>query len=292
MTEEATKTFNPTCTWLPSVVERGNDMYLNPEYIEPRLPRFRSLLLRDGGPLEWPDCPAPDKSWFMQKPMEHVRLAAADLSTLKNTLRSTAEKLTASWIAAPEDMVGDPFAYEVDGRPETNSNLRNTLYVSLLLKELRLQEFSSLMDIGGGFGCLLGKIGESMPNLDLYLCDFPRMALMATYYLNNKPSFQRRVGTTVAVFPWEYPTFERPVDVIVNTMSFQHMNEANLNYYFPHFQRLGVKAIFSVNRERGVKAGEVSSFMPVLERNGYRLDRRLSLEPWRSQHFLHIWRRS
>lgn len=292
MTEEATKSFDPRCTWLPSIVERGNDMFLNPEYIEPRLARFRSFLLRDGGPLEWPDCPAPDKSWFMQQPLEHMRIASADLVQLKATLRKTAENLKAPWLGVPEDMVGDPYSYEVEGKPETNSNLRNTLYASLILKEMELERHASLMDIGGGFGCLLGKIGERVPGLNLYLCDFPRMCLMATYYLSNKPTFQGRAGQTTIVFPWEYPSFAGPVDVVVNTMSFQHMNEGNLNYYFSQFQRLGVKAIFSVNRERGVKTGEVESFMPILERNGYRLDRRTSLEPWRSQHFLHVWRKA
>lgn len=291
MTEEATRSFDPNCTWLPSIVERGNDMYLNPEYIEPRLARFRSLLLRDGGPLEWPDCPAPDKSWFMQQPLQHMREASQQLTELKATLQKTASNLSAPWLGVAEDMVGDPYSYEVEGKPETNSNLRNTLYASLLAKYVDLGKYASLMDIGGGFGCLLSKIGEKAPHLRLQMCDFPRMCLMATYYLSTKPSFKTRAAETQIVFPWEYPHLPISVDVVVNTMSFQHMNEGNLVYYFSQFQRMGVKEVFSVNRERGVKNGESSSYMPVLERHGYRVDKRLSLEPWRSQHFLHIWRK-
>lgn len=280
------------CTWLPSQVERGNDLFVNFEFFDSRLPRFRSLILQAGGPLEWPDCAMPGHTWFAKEPTAHLVAASKNLAELEITLKKTVSNLGATWIDQREDLVGEPFAYEFHGRLETNSNLRNNLYVSLLAHFIPPTSVYSLLDLGGGFGCLLAKIAALSPKLQIYHCDFPRMGILAAYNLAQKVELEARPGRIQIVYPWEYPQLAAPVEVVVNTMSFQHMNEANLAYYFSRFRDLGVKQVFSINRETGMRRGEAASYMPILERYGYKLEKNLSLAPWREVHRLHLWSRA
>jgi hypothetical protein len=67
----------------------------------------------------------------MVNPLEHVQAAVQELTTLKRTLQQTAQKLGVPWQDLKEDLIGEPYAYMVNGRLETSSNLRNTFYASL-----------------------------------------------------------------------------------------------------------------------------------------------------------------
>jgi putative sugar O-methyltransferase len=152
-----------------------------------------------------------------------------------------------------------------------------------------LKQATSILDIGGGFACLLARIGQLFPHLNLYFCELPKLCLVATYYLRQRPDLQNPSRRVHVMFPWEYSTFSEKVDVVINTMSFHHMNEANLNYYFSRFRALNVQTVFTINREQALRRGEVASFIPHMERAGYKLNARYSLEPWRTLHVLHIW---
>jgi len=280
---------DPQCTWLPSLVERGNPLTLSREYFEPRLPDCRSIILHDGGPLEWPDCQAPGKSWFHRDIASHLRLAQQDLAQLKQVLIETLAGHGAQWIDFQDDGVGNPYLYEVNGRPETNANLRNTFYFSLLKHYVSMEQHASFMDLGGGYGEFAARIAAANPAASITFLDLPRMVCVASYLMPRRPMLQGRTGNLLFLMPWHLPSFRGPVDVVVNTMSFQHMNEANLRFYFSRFRDLGVKQVFSVNREQGVREGEAPAYGEVLKRYGYTLEVRKDLRPWRGAHFLNVW---
>ncbi len=280
---------DPNCTWLPSTVISQADFLLVEEAIDPRLPYFRNWLVV-GGPLEWPDTQQAGKTWFSSNVPEHIRAAQTDLSSLKIIYDQTLTRLGAQPERYREDLIGQPYSYEVDGVPETNTNLRTSFYSALVTKFLIPRGVKSILDIGGGYGALLGKIGQRHPQIPLYLVDLPNMCVFAHYYLSNAlPNAKAPINIH---FPWEFRDSALQIDAAINTMSFQHMSAGNLHFYAKALARNGVKTILSVNREKGIRVGEASSYANIMNEYGFRIVERQSLLPWREQHFLHILERN
>lgn len=104
--------------------------------------------------------------------------------------------------------------------------------------EKEIPDRENILEIGGGFGGLCAVLNFR----NYYFVDLPEIAPLAYWYLKNK-------GKEVNyVTPWDLPKLNAKIDLFINTMSFQHMTQENLEYYFGEIARLKPKYLFLVNR--------------------------------------------
>ena len=154
--------------WLPSYsasyIESANDMFLVGDFIEPRLPYFRALIFPGGGPLRYPDCPAYWKSsWYNKNPIKHLLKARIELAKIKSIYTETLKRHGIESLPDfKEDLIGAPYhsrEFLLFGNPITEANLANSFYYALIARYADLDKASSILEIGGGFGGLMGRIG-------------------------------------------------------------------------------------------------------------------------------------
>ena len=291
---------NQESSWLPSYVEQQTQLYLHPDYLEPRLPYFRTMLLQ-GGPIAWPDCQAVNYGWYSTNPLGHQLRAFRVMRGYRANFRSILRKLHCPITDFDEDLIGYPYHTRkllFYGKPETEANIRYSFYYGLLSKYVPLERVSAILEIGGGFGGLIGRIGQKWPEIRLYAVELPQMSILVFYYLKTKLGAQLvwqkpydfnsyRVNV---LLPWMLEDTDVPVDLAINTMSFQHMDKRNLHFYFTHLQKMGVKRIFSINRETAVNQGEVPYLDVMRNCSDYELEDKVPLEPWSRSHFIHLLR--
>jgi putative sugar O-methyltransferase len=295
-------------TWLPSYsasyIESANDVFLVGDFIEPRLPSFRTLIFPGGGPLRYPDCPVYWKSsWFNKNPVKHLLNARIELAKIRSIYTQTLKRHGLSLPDFEEDLIGAPYhsrKFLVFGKPVTEANLANSFYYALIARYADLHRASSILEIGGGFGGLMGRIGLKHPNKKLFLVELPRATVLAYYYLKTKlqnaqllydpASLPLQTSSRVNVlFPWILNRLDQPIDLVINTFSFQHMNAANHRFYFENLRRLEVPFIFSINRVETYKKGE-NPYLETAERYGYETESQTSLAPWAPNAFLNLLR--
>jgi putative sugar O-methyltransferase len=285
-------------TWLPSLVEQQRPLRLDHGYLEPRLPYFRTMLL-EGGPVVYPDAQSVhDNSWFSIDPLKHIVRSHRDLSRLQRQHAAVLRRAGARRVDFDEDLIGWPYhsrRWLLWGKPKTAACLHNSLYYSLLAHLVDLTRVSTIVDIGGGFGSLLGAVLSKQPHIRGRLVEMPYLCAIASYYLGRKfgdviladeepADGSARVSV---MLPWVFDTLTTAPDLAINTMSFQHMAQANHEYYFSNLARLGVKKVFSVNRELDTREGE-APFMPTARKYGFRLGTTLALDPWSGTHRAHL----
>ena len=152
------------------------------------------------------------------------------------------------------------------------------------------------MDIGGGFGALTGRIGLRYPQMKLYFVDLPEYCILAYYYLETKLGNAELIyqdSTTKScrvsiLLPWVISNINEPVDLCINTASFQHMQAPNFHFYFSQLQRLRVKMIFSVNREIAGKCED--PYLDYITEYGYKLEMRVQLSQYWKKMYVNIFR--
>jgi len=295
-------------SWLPSYsasyIESANDVFLVGDFIEPRLPSFRALIFPGGGPLRYPDCPVYWKSsWFNRNPIKHLLKARIELAKIRSIYTQTLKRHGVSLPDFEEDLIGAPFhsrKFLLFGKPITEANLANSFYYALIARYADLQRASSILEIGGGFGGLTGRIGLMHPDKKLFFVELPRATVLAYYYLKAKlhnaqlhydpASLALHTSSSVNVlFPWILNRLNQPIDLVINTVSFQHMNAANHRFYFENLRRLEVPFIFSINRVETYKKGE-SPYLETAKRYGYETESQTSLAPWAPNAFLNLLR--
>ena len=295
--------------WLPSYsasyVESANDMFLVGDFIEPRLPYFRALIFPGGGPLRYPDCPAYWKSsWYNKNPVKHLLKARIELAKIKSIYAETLKRHgIASLPDFKEDLIGAPYhsrKFLLFGNPITEANLANSFYYALIARYAELDKASSILEIGGGFGGLMGRIGLKHPDKKLFLVELPRATVLAYYYLKTKlhnahlhynpASLPLNTSSHVNVMcPWILNHLDQPIDLVINTVSFQHMNASNHTFYFENLRRLKVPLIFSINRVETYKKGE-DAYLETAAEYGYETDFQISLAPWAENLFVNLLR--
>ena len=293
--------------WLPSYsasyIESANDIFIAGDFIEPRLPYFRTLIFPGGGPLRYPDCPVYWKSsWFNRNPIKHLLKARIELAKIKSIYTETLKRHGISLPDFEEDLIGAPYhsrEFLVFGNPITEANLANSFYYALIARYADLNKASSILEIGGGFGGLMGRIGLRHPDKKLFLIELPRATVLAHYYLKTKlhnarlhfnPASPLNATSHVNVlFPWMLNHLKRPIDLVINTVSFQHMNAANHAFYFENLRRLKVPLIFSINRIETYKKGE-NPYLETAQKYGYEIESQISLAPWALKAFVNLLR--
>ena len=289
---------NAERNWLPSLVEQQRPLRLSYEFMKPRLPYFRTMLL-EGGPVQYPDCQVPTiPSWFSIDPLSHIVRSRRQLAGQRRVQEALLRRERVLRVHFDEDLIGWPYhsrRFVLWGQAETAANLNKSLYYSLLSHFVDLSRVSRVVDIGGGYGGLLSGILASHQHIEGCLIEMPYLCVVADYYLGRKfgevslvddepLSGQARVSV---MLPWMFDRLTATLDLAINTMSFQHMAQANHEYYFSNLARLGVKQLFSVNREHGTREGE-APFLSTAYKYGYRLEKTITLDPWSAEHRVHL----
>ena len=132
--------------------------------------------------------------------------------------------------------------------------IRVSYYFSNVKHERKLEDESSILEIGGGFGALALLYCRQFPLDTYYLVDLPENLLLA--YINLTQG-----GIPVATIDNVHADFRGVIlltgdeiasvnkaDIFVNTMSFQHMNLRNIEFFFSHLFRIQPKKMYFVNR--------------------------------------------
>jgi putative sugar O-methyltransferase len=140
----------------------------------------------------------------------------------------------------------------------TEAQLR-WLYYRYRLEELAGRRLGTVLEIGGGYGGLavelltksqmewyfFVELPDTLPLTWFYAraCLGDNVAIAYTPQDVSKPNAQ-----LVLLPPWLLPAVTGRVDLIVNTVSFNHMDRRNLNFYFGEIGRLQAKRLYLVNR--------------------------------------------
>jgi putative sugar O-methyltransferase len=118
---------------------------------------------------------------------------------------------------------------------------------------------ASVLEIGGGHGRFLRDCALLMPETRLFLTDLPfNLIVQARYlreYFGDAVNLCLVEGQDVnpnarinLVAPWRLDRIAGPVEVAANFLSFQHMDQANLEWYGAAIETLAVEHLFHFNR--------------------------------------------
>lgn len=241
--------------------------------------RFRRTFLSTGR-CNFPDSPAPRQNYLQWERLPRSQWLPAAAHLLKMGLR-----LYQHGPLRPADLddpgAGDPIYFAVPkslrdagvsliGRMHspgwrTGAHYRVTeaqmrhFYYRTQIASLFGREFGTLLEIGGGYGGLCGELLRHFTVGRVLLVELPESVPLCWFYFSSlfdcRIQVLYRAADTVdpdariiILAPWMLPAIEGQVDLAINTMSFQHMNRANLVYYFEQIDRLNTSRVYLVNR--------------------------------------------
>lgn len=231
----------------------------------------------------------PDKNygvWFNRGIFKHYIGILKDLYIYKKRCIKFLKKNNLKYFDFKEDTIGNPIIYQFYGFKETGTNIYNNFLFSLINKHLRSS--TSILEIGGGFG-KLASIINNFGSFNYNLIEYPGTSIICEYYLKNKfngsnknilflndniESIYKDINS-INVIPLstlkknlKIKSFSE-VDTVLNTQSFQHMNENDIKFYAELFRANNIQRIISINRHETFLKGEVR-FMNILEEYGYK----------------------
>lgn len=124
-------------------------------------------------------------------------------------------------------------------------------YYSCKIKKLNLEK-PIILEIGAGYGALCNYLNGSYSRY--IVVDLIENLILASQYLEEAGI---KYGTSSDLSNVDVPVILisggelqdlTKVDLVINTMSMQHMTEQNLTYYFGQIDRLNPELIYLVNR--------------------------------------------
>jgi hypothetical protein len=270
--------------WDPSPVE---DKYLSLRETLLMMPgvlrQFRRSFLA-AGRLNFPDFPRP-KEHFLQWD-DHLmgqRWAGA-LHLLKMAIRLYLQR-TYSLAELNDARVGQPTTYRIPASARgalagfgrkvlrlklsrgpwvswihvTEAQLRY-LYYRRQIQSLVGESFASVLEIGGGHGGLAAELLQHLPIGKYFIVELPEALPLAYFYLRacfdcpiqvlyRAEDVVDPAARIVILAPWKLQELGGEVDLLINTMSFQHMMPESLEFYLRQTDRLKAKHLYMVNRD-------------------------------------------
>lgn len=141
------------------------------------------------------------------------------------------------WDMCYQPGIGNPVSYEYDGKNLVLTDLH------CLINAWRLYDYGiehkTIVDIGGGFGCLAGQL-MTLWDSDFYMVDLEDSLNLQDYYLSTLHP-DRSVT---------YLTPDQPIpecDLVINTRSFMEMTAEQIYYYFNQINHKA-KYLYTANR--------------------------------------------
>jgi putative sugar O-methyltransferase len=156
-----------------------------------------------------------------------------------------------------ESNVGQPRKFSFPRNFISDTGIRHSYYRSSIQK-LVTSNTHSVLEIGAGFGGLCNLLLKDGKIDSYFIVDLPENLLLQHFYLHENEH---------QVLPWkarasrdaarpcifllngdEILELDCQIELLINTMSMQHMSKMNLDFYFEQINRLDVKSLYLVNR--------------------------------------------
>ncbi|AGI72500.1 hypothetical protein OA238_c24420 [Octadecabacter arcticus 238] len=174
--------------------------------------------------------------------------------------------------------------FEFDGQDYSFAMLNYMRALNLLKREVDTSDFSSCLEIGGGYGTL-GEIFLKAQSNGIYVnVDIPPVAAVSTYYLQQVFGAERVLDysksrtmdeidledlkgkySAVVLCPWQLPKLKGKFDLFANFMSFQEMEPDVVANYISIIQPLIARNVLVRNHAIGKKLAKKSNDIGVLE---------------------------
>lgn len=150
---------------------------------------------------------------------------------------------------------GNPRCAVVDGVKLNHADLRLVYNAWRLGRLLPADDNPAIVEIGGGYGGLAGKLKKLWRNATILIFDLPEANAIQHWYLSELfpqatiATYEDVLARGMATVAAERPDFallpgwcieglpERAADIVVNTRSFMEMNAETIAFYFRHLQR-------------------------------------------------------
>ena len=136
------------------------------------------------------------------------------------------------------------------GKILSDASIRNSYYFAIFKKYF--SECKVILEIGGGYGHLASLISKNS-DTTYYLCDLPQNLILAAEFLRQeKITFSVFNNDTVnhrgiiLILPPDIESLSP--NLIINTMSFQHMSPAYISYYLKIINESQPNYLYLVNR--------------------------------------------
>lgn len=221
-------------TWRPDGGPEMNrwDAELTPEILD----RFRAHCVT-GGHQKRPDQSRYDADgWYIHPP------------------RADGDAKCARYVAKLRGMVADTKLFDrlmvddgtcggakwvVAGQRVTSTSIWSAFYACRILELTAGRDVRSVVDIGGGYGHLAHVLAEFFPSVTVV--ELPIVIQLAQRWSEAHPATADKVTLC-------HPYEEWAGDLVVNTMSMQHMTADNLRWYDAQFQARPPRCMYLVNR--------------------------------------------
>ena len=142
----------------------------------------------------------------------------------------------------------------------TEAQLRFVYYRKRITRLLNGQPLGMVLEVGGGYGGLAAELLQHVPIGRYVIVELPDAMPLAALYLracfeepvqalagpDEAPDPEARI---LILPPWALPHLPGEADLLINTMSFQHMTAESLQFYFAQAQRLRTGHMYLVNRD-------------------------------------------
>lgn len=164
-----------------------------------------------------------------------------------------------------EPKVGNSRRFSFPQNYLSDAGIRHSYYSNSILK---FSNPTSVLEIGAGFGGLTSSLLQRRRISKYFIVDLPENLLLEHFYLSE-------LG--YKVIPWSHyckdPNqidciilmngndlleLNEEVDLLINTMSMQHMSKKNLDFYFQQIERIGPTKLYLVNRNTARDQTDVS----------------------------------
>jgi hypothetical protein len=252
--------------WQPSPHEGWKPDYFAGQCTEATLAYFRRSRLA-GGLINFPDRPSelPDEWRGGLSFKERIKGAWwlwDEYRLLRSRLNAQGIRLAASDLR--DDGIGRPCGYQVPGIGlVTEVAMRQAYYRHQITSRLG-EQLGRVLEIGAGYGMLCAALMARGSAEQYVIVDLPENLLLEWYYLGaqfrgrvrlvSRESQLASLGSDgiVLLAPWLLPAFaarSRPMQLGINTMSFQHMMFENVAYYLRWLDALGTRQLYLVNRD-------------------------------------------
>lgn len=225
------------------------------------LSNFRRNCL-SAGRLNFPDTPVRKERYLMWD--EDLWNLRQNLSRMRKILRMVRMLLLNGKRFGISDLedngIGNPTPIRVPfiSNKMTEVKLRSFYYQSQI-KAAFGNKLGNVLEIGGGYGALAGELIQRLCVKRYFAVEFPDTLALCYFYLKSLLGGGIRIiyqqgssfdqdAQVFLMAPWMLPHLNAPIDLTINTMSFQHMNEENLKFYFGQIDRLRSHWIYLVNR--------------------------------------------
>ncbi len=230
----------------------------------------------------------PDKNygvWFNRGIIKHYFGILKDLYIYKKRGIKFLKKNNLKFYDFKEDNIGNPIIYKFVNFIETGTNIYNNFLYSLIKDHLNGSK--NILEIGGGFGKLASLI-NSNNKFNYNIIEYPGTSIICNYYLQQKfnnsdikinfveenLSNLNVNNNCINIFPTSVSREDvksnifTHIDTVLNTESFQHMNENDICFYLELFKKNRINKIISINRHYTSLDGE-TNFFEFFEKNGY-----------------------